>query len=120
MPSNENVKSSSSGAPPKPPPKPAPKAGVDRIAELQAIRGEYNEVTVEDEGPVEDYAQYCSNLLSVCFTIVLSPLVLHVRHLAGRCDAFHHRQNCGRRPRTQGSAGSRRNETNTPQSWCVH
>ncbi|KAF5367829.1 hypothetical protein D9757_010332 [Collybiopsis confluens] len=49
--------------PPPPPPKPEPKQGLDRIAELQAIRGEFNEVTVEDEGSVDDYAQYCWNLL---------------------------------------------------------
>ncbi len=58
-------KSTSSEPPPKPPPKPAPKTGIDRIAELQAIRGDYNEVTVDDEGSVQDYAEYCSNLLSV-------------------------------------------------------
>ena len=50
---------------PGPPPKPPAKTGVDRIAELQAIRDEYNEITVEDEGSVEDYAQYCSILLNV-------------------------------------------------------
>ncbi|KAF8740761.1 hypothetical protein AX14_007398 [Amanita brunnescens Koide BX004] len=49
--------------PPPPPPKPAPKAGVDRIAEMHAVRGEVNEVLVEDEGVVPDYAQYCYNLL---------------------------------------------------------
>lgn len=63
---SEGVKRSlSEAAPPQPPPKPAPKTGIDRIAELQAIRGEYNEVTVDDEGSVQDYAEYCSNLLSV-------------------------------------------------------
>ncbi|KAM6496979.1 hypothetical protein JOM56_007452 [Amanita muscaria] len=49
--------------PPPPPPKPAPKTGIDRIAEIQALRGEINEVVVEDEGTVADYAQYCFNLL---------------------------------------------------------
>ncbi|KAF9077965.1 hypothetical protein BDP27DRAFT_1207834 [Rhodocollybia butyracea] len=49
--------------PPSPPPRPEPKIGVDRIAELQAIRGEFNEVTVENEGSVADYAQYCWNIL---------------------------------------------------------
>ena len=29
------------------------------------LRGEYNEITVEEEGKVEDYAQYCWNLLQV-------------------------------------------------------
>jgi hypothetical protein len=54
-----------SEGPPLPPPKPAPKTGVDRIAEMQAIRREINEVSVEDEGAVDDYAQYCANLLQV-------------------------------------------------------
>jgi hypothetical protein len=51
--------------PPRPPPKPAPKKGVERIAEMQAIRGECNEIMVEDEGQVNDYANYCSRLLEV-------------------------------------------------------
>lgn len=51
--------------PPQPPPKPAPKKGVERIAEMQALRGEYNEIMVEDEGHVNDYATYCSRLLEV-------------------------------------------------------
>jgi hypothetical protein len=51
--------------PPQPPPKPAPKTGVERIAEMQAMRGEYNEILVEDEGHVNDYATYCSHLLEV-------------------------------------------------------
>ncbi|KAI0039054.1 hypothetical protein FA95DRAFT_1567372 [Auriscalpium vulgare] len=49
--------------PPSPPPKPAPKTGVDRIAELHALRGELNEVTVIEEGAVHDYAQYAAQLL---------------------------------------------------------
>lgn len=51
--------------PPPPPPKPAYASGVDRIAELQAAKGEYNEVIVEEEGSLRDYAQYCCNLLEV-------------------------------------------------------
>ena len=54
--------------PPLPPPRPAPKTGIDRIAELQAIKGDYNEITIDDEGSVQDYAQYCSNLLQVRFS----------------------------------------------------
>lgn len=50
---------------PAPPPKPAPKTGIDRIAELQALQGEYNEIVVSGEGDVTDYAQYCSKLLEV-------------------------------------------------------
>ncbi|KAG2011705.1 hypothetical protein CC2G_011793 [Coprinopsis cinerea AmutBmut pab1-1] len=49
--------------PPPPPPKPAPKTGLDRIAELQAQGGDYNEVIVTDEGSVQDYAAYCNGLL---------------------------------------------------------
>ncbi|KAF8817519.1 hypothetical protein BYT27DRAFT_7247391 [Phlegmacium glaucopus] len=49
--------------PPPPPPKPAPKTGVERIAELQAIKGEYNEIIISDEGNVQDYAEYCNKLL---------------------------------------------------------
>jgi len=56
---------SNSPAAPIPPPKPAPKTGLARIVEMQMLRGEYNEITVEDEGKVEDYAQYCWNLLQV-------------------------------------------------------
>lgn len=52
-------------SPPPMPPKPAPKTGADRIAEMQAVRGEYNEITVEDEGHVNEYAEYCSRLLEV-------------------------------------------------------
>jgi hypothetical protein len=48
---------------PAPPPKPAPKTGIERIAELQALQGEYNEIIVSGEGDVPDYAQYCSKLL---------------------------------------------------------
>ena len=50
---------------PPPPPKPAPRTGVARIAEMQMLSGEYNEINVEDEGGVEEYAQYCLNLLQV-------------------------------------------------------
>ncbi|KIY45030.1 hypothetical protein FISHEDRAFT_50295 [Fistulina hepatica ATCC 64428] len=49
--------------PPAVPPKPT-LTGVDHIAEVHAVRGDINEVTVDGEGNVEDYAQYCSNLLA--------------------------------------------------------
>ncbi|GAW05262.1 hypothetical protein LENED_007106 [Lentinula edodes] len=68
--------------PPTPPPRPEPKAGVDRIAELHAIRGEFNEVTVEAEGSVNDYAQYCWNLLqddAVLFVMIKSHTSLEVQ-----------------------------------------
>ena len=54
----------SSGAPPVPP-KPEPRVGVERVAEMQAFKGEVNEVVVEDEGEIEDYAGYGWNLLKV-------------------------------------------------------
>lgn len=50
-------------APPALPPKPAPKAGVERIAELQQGCGLVNEVSVMEEGHVKDYAKYCLQLL---------------------------------------------------------
>ena len=56
----------SNGITPPPPPKPARKIGVDRIAEMQAMEGEYNEIIISDEGTVHDYAEYCNNLLQVC------------------------------------------------------
>lgn len=59
------VPRSSGPAPPAPPPKPAPKTGVDRIAELQAMKGEYNEIIISEEGNVQDYAEYCNTLLQV-------------------------------------------------------
>ncbi|EEB92072.1 hypothetical protein MPER_09472, partial [Moniliophthora perniciosa FA553] len=52
-----------SPSPPPLPPKPDPETGVNRIAEMQAVRGELNEVTVEDEGSIDDYANYCWGLL---------------------------------------------------------
>jgi hypothetical protein len=51
--------------PPAPPPKPAPKTGVERIAEMQVIKGEYNEIIVNAEGNVQEYAEYCNKLLQV-------------------------------------------------------
>ncbi|KAK0497310.1 hypothetical protein EDD18DRAFT_1161552 [Armillaria luteobubalina] len=88
--------------PPPPPPKPPAKTGVDRVAEVQAMRGEINELTVEEEGDITHYAQYCSNLLqdeAMLFVTVRSssasqvPKVLQVveetkriRHKAGLDD----------------------------------
>lgn len=57
--------SSSSEIVPVPPPKPAPRTGVQRIAEMQALRNEINEITVAEECEVMDYASYCSSLLLV-------------------------------------------------------
>ncbi|KAG6886198.1 hypothetical protein C0993_010760 [Termitomyces sp. T159_Od127] len=86
--------------PPLPPPKPAPKTGIERIAEMQAALGEYNEIFVEEEGQVRHYAEYCSQLLeddAMLFVTIRSaaaeqvPKVLQVvqetkriRHKAGK------------------------------------
>lgn len=59
------MRGSANEAPPPPPPRPAPKTGIDRIAELQAMKGEYNEIIVSDEGDINDYAAYCNSLLQV-------------------------------------------------------
>ncbi|KAA1475541.1 hypothetical protein DENSPDRAFT_842339, partial [Dentipellis sp. KUC8613] len=97
-----------SGSAPDLPPRPAPKTGVDRVAEIQAMRGEVNEITVEDECDVDDWAAYAANLLeddAMLFITVRSagagqvPKVLQVveqtkriRHKRGAylqpCDAF--------------------------------
>lgn len=53
-------------AAPPVPPRPAPKTGVDRVAEMHAMRYEPNEVTVDGEGSVEDYGEYAEGLLAVC------------------------------------------------------
>jgi len=50
------------------PPRPAPKPGVDRVAEMHAMRYEPNEVTVDGEGSVENYGEYAEGLLAVCHT----------------------------------------------------
>lgn len=49
-------------APPLPP-KPEPKAGLERLKEIQACREEYNEILVESEGTIEDYGGLCADLL---------------------------------------------------------
>ncbi|THH13744.1 hypothetical protein EW146_g6498 [Bondarzewia mesenterica] len=70
----------SDSAPP-PPPKPAPKTGVDRIAEIHAIRGNVNEITVEDEGSVDDFARYATNLLedeAMLFISIHASSAVHV------------------------------------------
>ncbi|KAH9889038.1 hypothetical protein C8Q73DRAFT_794025 [Cubamyces lactineus] len=54
--------------PPAVPPRPAPRIGVERVAELHAIRiaqgeGDANEVEVGEECGIDDYAQYAERLL---------------------------------------------------------
>ncbi|KAG1723238.1 uncharacterized protein EDB91DRAFT_1271967 [Suillus paluster] len=89
-------------SPPVPPPKPAPKTGVGRIAEIQASRGEVNEILIVNECSFKDYAQYCARMLqdeAMLFISIRSsdatqvPKVLQVveetkriRHKAGEKD----------------------------------
>ncbi|KAJ7668442.1 hypothetical protein DFH06DRAFT_1181689 [Mycena polygramma] len=86
------------------PPKPPKLQSVDQIAEIQALRGQFNEVTVEAEGSVEDYSLYCHGLFQddMLFVTILSdgpdqvPKVLQVveeikriRHKAGLEEELH-------------------------------
>ncbi|KAJ7502828.1 hypothetical protein B0H11DRAFT_605171 [Mycena galericulata] len=104
--SNNNALTSPATSPaPAPPPKPPKKLGIDRIAEIQALRGQFNEVSVEDEGSIEDYGQYCANLFeddAMLFVTILSdsadqvPKVLQIveetkriRHKAGLEEELH-------------------------------
>lgn len=57
-----------STSPPTVPPKPTRKTGVERVAEIQAGRGEVNEVLIADECSYKDYAQYSAQLLQVRLT----------------------------------------------------
>ncbi|KAF7321450.1 hypothetical protein MKEN_00665500 [Mycena kentingensis (nom. inval.)] len=79
--------------------------GIDRIAELQAVRGQFNEVTVEDEGSVDDYGAYAARLFddnAMLFITVVSEAAEHVpkvlqvveeikriRHKAGVDEELH-------------------------------
>ncbi|KAH9032702.1 hypothetical protein EDB85DRAFT_1820922, partial [Lactarius pseudohatsudake] len=51
-------------APPTPPSRPAPNMGVNCITEMHAMRYEPNEVTVNEEGSIEDYSKYAESLLA--------------------------------------------------------
>ncbi|KAG1864885.1 hypothetical protein F4604DRAFT_1014814 [Suillus subluteus] len=91
-------------SPPVVPPKPKPKIGVERVAEIQASRGQVNEVTIVDECSPKDYAQYCARMLrdeAMLFISIRSsdglqaPKVLQVveetkriRHKAGDQDLY--------------------------------
>lgn len=51
-------------APALPPKPPIPETtGIDKVAEAHAMRGDVNEITVDEDGSVEDYAQYALGLL---------------------------------------------------------
>ncbi|KAG2103679.1 hypothetical protein BD769DRAFT_1506289 [Suillus cothurnatus] len=91
-------------SPPVVPPKPTPKTGVERVAEIQAFRGEVNEVLIVDECSFKDYARYCARMLhdeAMLFISIRSsgapqaPKVLQVveetkriRHKAGDKDLY--------------------------------
>lgn len=91
-------------SPPVVPPKPRPKIGVERVAEIQASKGEVNQVLIVDECSPKDYAQYCARMLcdeAMLFISIRSsdalqaPKVLQVveetkriRHKAGDKDLY--------------------------------
>jgi hypothetical protein len=77
---------------PSPPPRPAPKTGIDRIAEMHAMRYEPTEVMVNEEGSVENYGEYAEGLLAVRHTRASNDLrFVDIHKLAtGRCDVIHH------------------------------
>ncbi len=93
-------------AAPPVPPRPAPKTGVDRVAEMHAMRYEPNEVTVDGEGSVEDYGEYAEGLLAVCHTQCPIRQLSDIEPATGRCDVIHHHSLCLLRRRTKGPASS--------------
>ncbi|KAI0351868.1 hypothetical protein OH77DRAFT_1438977 [Trametes cingulata] len=70
--------------PPAVPPKPAPRTGVDRVAEIHAVRaaqgeGDANEIEVGEECTVDDYALYAERLLNdEAMLFITVPKVLRV------------------------------------------
>ena len=92
-------------APPLPP-RPAPKTGVDRVAEMHAMRYEPNEVTVDGEGSVENYGEYAEGLLAVCHTRCPVRLLINIESATGRRDAVHHHSLRHTRRRAKGPASS--------------
>lgn len=67
-------------APPPPtvPPKPQPRTGMNRVAEMHAVRtaqgeGDANEIEVGEECSVDDYAQYAERLLNVSTPVFSVP-----------------------------------------------
>jgi hypothetical protein len=140
--------SSGGDIPPVPPPRPPGLTGIDRIAELQALRpeSEYNQVVVEEEGTVEDYGKFIANELladqALLFVVIKSaspemvPKVLSVveqtkriRHKEGDDDIHQYvsyDQDGKKGPRvikldddTEGS-GRHRKEYQPPMSLSVH
>ncbi|KAF8909354.1 hypothetical protein CPB84DRAFT_1813071 [Gymnopilus junonius] len=141
--SSQGTPSSNENAPPQPPPRPAPKTGIDRITELQALKGEYNEIVISDEGSIEDYGEYCNKLLQddamLFITIKCSeaehvPKVLQVveetkriRHKAGLSDeedlhqyVLYDTQENRKGPRRINLDDDAKNKYTPPQNLIVH
>jgi hypothetical protein len=101
-----SVPSPQAEAAPPVPPRPAPKTGVDRVAQMHAMRYEPNEVTVDGEGSVENYGEYAEGLLAVCHTRCPVKPLNDTDPATGRSDAVHHRLLRLTRRRTEGPASS--------------
>ena len=56
---------------------------------MQAMKGEYNEIIISDEGDVHDYGEYCNNLLQVCAADWFTAMSF-IGLLSGRCYVVHH------------------------------
>lgn len=113
-------------APPSPPPRPAPKTGINRIAEMHALRYEPNEVTVNEEGSIEDYGEYAEGLLAVRLVCVLCNwfefphgTAFCLRPHVGRRDALHYRPLRVTRRRSPGAASRRASEAPATQTRYV-
>ncbi|KAJ4468293.1 hypothetical protein J3R30DRAFT_3305992 [Lentinula aciculospora] len=59
---SHSISTKSKSSPPTPPPTPPP-SGTDFIAQMHALRSVIHEVTVYEEGTIEDYARFCWRLL---------------------------------------------------------
>ncbi|KAI0763834.1 hypothetical protein BD413DRAFT_202538 [Trametes elegans] len=124
-----------SNAPPAIPPKPAPRVGVERVAEMHAVRaaqgeGDANEIEVSEECAADDYAAYAERLLedeAMLFITVRSataaevPKVLRVveetkrlRHKSGVAEDEELHQYVVYDTHTAGRKGPRRINLNDP------
>lgn len=69
IPQTQQQRKPSGDALPVVPPKPPIKMGKERIMEMHAFRGDVNEITVEEEGGVDDYAEFAAGLLDVSSSV---------------------------------------------------
>jgi hypothetical protein len=87
---------------------------------MHALRYEPNEVTVNEEGAIEDYGKYAEELLAVrpvsCAFGCGSPNGLPY---AGRRDALYHSPFCLARRRSAGPASRRPGKAPAPQARYV-